>query len=995
MQTPSSFQYDAFISYSRRDIRFASELEKKLENYSPPKGVRKENQKLKVFRDVQDLKGNRLSESLQAAIRQSRFLIVVCSPHARRSQWVDKEIETFVECHGAESVIPVLVEGAANAEAVGEENEAFPDALIEHLPDPLAVDYRPVENEGRVDRRTRHKESFFQLLAFLLDKEKEELLRRQQLRKRRFVMMGLATVLLVGALIGRLYYTSDENRRNAEEQEQRAETQEMRAESRGLALQASSADPLSTERLLLGVEAFHAAPTTAAISVLRDIMFDYSELYLTLHGHETNDNGYAWVTSAAFSPDGERVVSGGADGTLRVWDARTGTALVEPLLIEKTDRDSWVEIPLVSFSSDGSKILAHSDRGKLHMVSYEEEGDSARLRVEQTIQTGGECIAFSPDRSRMVLCDRDNRVHIWDLELGQQVKEMPSGGEESIYDAALNPDGTLVATGSAAGLVSVWDIDSNELWWEGLHGNPGENVRVHGVAFSPKGNELVSAGSDGAIRIWNVETGEQKGTPMRGHQGDDYAGIKINSVAFSPDGQNVVSSGEDGTVRIWDVESGKQAGKSLQGHTKDLDGDHSVLSAAYSRDGQFIVSGGKDGTVRIWDAVPGEQEHVLYEGRSSVDAVAYSPDGTLIASGGGEGLIRVQHTETGEMLHHHDPANFNSVVGDLAFTPDGKRIISGETSGIMQIWDVESGLPLGDPILMYGKDVDLWDRVFGVDVSPDGQLIAASGSDGAVRLWDLQTGMQRGEPLHGHYGGDEDEPLVRTVRFNPDGSLIASGGRDSGVIVWDVLSGEPAVDPMYGHGVNFADAWERGLVSSYEDVTNYGDLSVYMDASVFSVAFSPDGTQMVSGGIDGALCLWDVETGEQIGEPWRLREDDEERDHIVFSVAYSPDGRWIAAGGNKGIFLWNAETGEQLGKPLVGHTVNSLDFSPDGRYVISGGEDGSVRVWNVDPEVWIERVCKMAGRNFSPSERSIHMGADAPYRVTCIQFLEGEEVWEN
>src|SRR5262245_53321815 len=88
------YLYDAFISYSRRDEAFAQKLEAELEQYRPPRGLGS-TRRLKIFRDVQDLVGNELSEAIQRALTQSRQLIVVCSPHSRRSIYVASEIDAF------------------------------------------------------------------------------------------------------------------------------------------------------------------------------------------------------------------------------------------------------------------------------------------------------------------------------------------------------------------------------------------------------------------------------------------------------------------------------------------------------------------------------------------------------------------------------------------------------------------------------------------------------------------------------------------------------------------------------------------------------------------------------------------------------------------------------------------------------------------------------------------------------------------------------------
>ena len=135
---------DAFISYSRKDILFASGLEKTLEAYRPPKGISAQSRNLIIFRDVEDFTGVEYHQSLKEHLENSAKLIVLCSPHARQSPYVNDEIERYAQYRGANNIIPILVSGLANNEAgPGQENQmAFPDALCQLMAMPLAVDYR-------------------------------------------------------------------------------------------------------------------------------------------------------------------------------------------------------------------------------------------------------------------------------------------------------------------------------------------------------------------------------------------------------------------------------------------------------------------------------------------------------------------------------------------------------------------------------------------------------------------------------------------------------------------------------------------------------------------------------------------------------------------------------------------------------------------------------------------------------------------------------------
>jgi WD40 repeat protein len=261
----------------------------------------------------------------------------------------------------------------------------------------------------------------------------------------------------------------------------------------------------------------------------------------------------------------------------------------------------------------------------------------------------------------------------------------------------------------------------------------------------------------------------------------------------------------------------------------------------------------------------------------------------------------------------------------------------------------------------------------------DGRWLATGSDDGTARLWDLQAKDPNGEPriLYGH------EAQVSTVAFSPDGERLVTGSGDRTARLWDAsallssdLTAEQAVaEPLVlrGHGASvwgvaydpqghwLATATEKGAVWLWDVSTGEASVISGHVGKVSSLAFSPDGRWLATGGLDRTVGLWDVaaisgtdDSGAQPVEP-AVRPSQEAG---VTALGFSGDGRWLATGGDDNkVRLWDvsallsrdALSGEVEARLLEGHTgrITSLAFSLDGHWLASSSRDATVRLWDI------------------------------------------------
>ena len=546
---------------------------------------------------------------------------------------------------------------------------------------------------------------------------------------------------------------------------------------------------------------------------------------------------------------------------------------------------------------------------------------------------GDRAVALSAD-GRYLAVASEIGVWLYEAATSRALALLPT---ESVYSVAFSLDGTLAA-GLTSGHVELWEVEAGERIGSLQH--RGSQI---GVAFSPDGTRLASGGYRGRVRLWDVATQTEE-TTIEGHSD------LVSSVSFSPDGALLASGSRDGRVILWDVGTREQTG-SLGGHL-------GLIPVAFSPDGALLASGSGDGTVWLWDVGTQGLIRTWEEHINEVRSVTFSLDGAILVSAAEDGTVLLREIETGNAttISGHNPLNA------MALSPDATLLAASRGTGdpTVTLWDVASQNLIGT---LEGVRQGYWyDGVVAVTFSPDGKLLASAMRDGTVILWDVATQSQVAA-LRGH-------SFAIQVAFSPDGATLASGGGwgDNRVKLWDVAT-ETEVATLEGHtsGVHSLSFSPDGALlasGSWDGTVKLWDVATETEVAtleghtdwVTSVAISPNGNTLASGS-DYGIRLWDVATRTHIAtleEPvgW----------DPVLSIAFSPDGTMLVSGSGSWdgtVKLWDLAT-EQPVSTLEGHTnrVHSVAFAPDGTFV-SGSDDGTMLLWDLRPRP--HTLVKVAG----------------------------------
>ncbi len=582
-------QYYAFISYKREDKKEAKRLQHQLEYYRLPNQLRKDNPDLPeyvrpVFRDMTDLEVGELSTLIHEALEQSHYLIVVCSPRAAQSKWVNDEVEYFISLGKQDKIIPYIIEGIPHAEDPSE--ECYPPALLQLSKEKELLGAN-INEVGKEAAGIRVVAKMFNIRFDILYQR----YKREQRRKFAVILsLVIAFILLLLSFLGYVIYSNHELQAKNELINQQNNYLIQSRDSTRIALQ-------------------NVRDKNDTISQARNEL-EKSNLLLLDEQDKVKRENWKMLENQSL------VVASKAEEILEQGDSYTAILLaleVLPKSLDYIDRPIVIEAERVlrtinykghsnyecndfNYSEDGKYIVTVGGKddklislfdfttNKLLKSFYGDYNTHFPL-----ISPNGQYLAYSTFLTIDFYSDDTPKeyINIIDIKTGQ-VKYRKKCSFMNFMRFDDSGDKLIFDTSSG---VCVWDIPSNrETFHTGFdylntNKNEGRDMFYRCGIFNPTNNKQIAYVCGNNLYIYN---GEQSSTcVLQEHH------TYINSIAYHPSGRILYSISVDGTIKVWDTNTNKCI-KTISQESSPF----SILKVSHS--GKYIIVAGHD-SLSIYD----------------------------------------------------------------------------------------------------------------------------------------------------------------------------------------------------------------------------------------------------------------------------------------------------------------------------------------------------------------------------------------------------------
>ena len=791
--------------------------------------------------------------------------------------WLDKELTKLRPAFYAEAIKAWLATKKKDISYLLR-GQALQDALTWAASRSLSKqDYQFLTASQELDNRQAQLEKLEAEIALEIEREKKEvaeqanrILNRAYKKARLIIAVSLlisvSTLILAGIFINK--QQTAEKVTQLEQASNSLSTLFRAGELQALISSIKNAELL--QKLVKSDRSIQNYPTLSPLYTLQQILNK-------IHLRNEFNSQQGEIKNIVFAPYGEKIVSSGRDGTVRVWN-------FSGKLLTQWQADKQESLNHLTISSDNKQLATAGLDGKVRLWNLA----GKPLEEWMAHSVGGvNYLNFSSDVRKVATAGGDGMIRLWNLSGKQLAQWKAVDGEfDGVRKVVISPNGEEILSVGDDGIAKLWNLSGQK----SAQFEPLQNQGISSVSFSPDGKTIVTAetlskkdNTLGLVRLWDISGKQIK--QWDAHQG------KVTDISFSPDDQQILTTGgDDFRIKVWNL-SGKSIAD-LQGHNSG------ILSGNFSANNQYIVSADKRSFIRLWD-LSEKSVLSLQVNQDDINDVSFSPDGQKIVTVGDDQVLRVWMLSGKEIYKEKRKGKLRKVN----FSPDGQRIAAIGDYNTVRLWN-----SIGQPAHLLTVDNG---SITSVIFSPNGQSIATTGSDGTAKIWSL-TGQEKLR-LKGHQG------TVWDIDFSKDGKLIATAGEDGTVRLWNT-SGQERIQLSGHHGkvrsIKFSPNDKKIVTAGDDGIVRLWDFQGKLEAyfntyqlKINRVSFSPDGELIATAGIDGTVRLWDLR-GRQLNEFQGKGEP-------FWGLNFSPDGQYIAsAEGGGTVYVWR-----------VGSFNNLLDSS--------------------------------------------------------------------
>ena len=989
--TPTTKQYYAFISYKRDDQKWAEWLQEKLEHYKLPTNLNGRSDLPKeirpVFRDKSELAAGVLADEIQKALNNSKYLIVICSPHSAKSEWVNKEVQAFIDSGRTDKIIPFIIEGVPNSN--NDETECFPKAIRE-LP---AEDELLGVNINEMGRDAAAVKVIAQMFGLRFDDLWQRHEREQ--RRKRFLTIGAALLLAligVGVAVG----FSRQNKRISEQNDKIVlQNEEISKKSDEVSKQnaeiSKKNERLQNDSLIMAAQLDSINRRDALIEKQQDSISSTNKNLATANRSLESANKNLETAKGNLETAYEQLENERDNLAKTIWKMKENQSKIiakniiswakdNPYLAKKiavemlpanlsnpVDRPYTPEAEMaLRMANDLNTIVLSQHDGEVVYADFTQDGKKIFSVTKNSIYiwdyfTGERLLKkefnklkdvdYCKTKGQFVVAD-DTSIMVFD-ENAKEIKTI-NGCKDGILSVALSYDGKKIASLSNDSVLRVWNVESDK---EILVINNVSYMASAKLRFIENGYNMLlltkskpavglsdfSEDSEGYMIGYNYMlsvidgiTGDKKSVM------EDRAGI----VTTTSDGKYLIVSGINvmllGGTKICKTDDTKNAKYKI--------GGNNTTSLVFTSNEDRIVTSHAGGYIAIWDSKTINRIRAWRAHKSYINNVLLSSDENKIITASRDGTVKIWDMKSEKEKNFVAKNVENRIYAQIC--KDKKRIVYGTKVYAIELFEKAK------PLHIYNFETG--ERKFEFDVkkiqhfamSPDGnQLLFFSYrlNNSSFSFFDMNTGGFIKKLSKGLYS-------LYFMRYTPDSRYIIAATYPYGYIeIIDVETGE--VVKKYDNSVKsfvYNDDMSRIAVVKKESNTvsilepeSFDEIMVLKGytSSVLYACFSPDGKIVAANDYNGKIIMWDVQSGLILHkfDGGYLNKN---------NTSFSSDGKYVLLKMYQNILnVYSVENGCCVYSiEIEDDVIQDYSFTDDGKHIICVlYEKGEVRQYDFPP----------------------------------------------